>query len=93
MFERGWYTTEINTACGRARRTPVLESVPWNRRSLYRLLVAHGADVKATARNLFDEWRNDRTALHIFAHAVYNEDITLAQMLIDAGVPVDGIVG
>jgi ankyrin repeat protein len=91
MLQRGWLVDDLNSPCGNHQRTPVLEAVRWNRRSLYDLLVHHGADVTATARNPFNGSQGNWTALHIFAHAGYNEDVSLAETLIQAGVSVDGI--
>lgn len=80
----------IDQPCGVDQRTPLLECVRWNRKSMCQLLVQHGADVRAAARNPFTKDQMDWTALHTFAHAGHDADVTLATDLIAAGVPVDG---
>jgi len=80
----------INVPCGEEQRTPLLECVRWNRRSLFDLLLSNGADVQARSRNPFDRTKKDWSALHLFAHAGHDLDVTLAESLIRAGVPTDG---
>ncbi|KAL2396882.1 hypothetical protein ABEF93_004316 [Exophiala dermatitidis] len=79
----------INIACGDEQRTPLLECVRWNRRKLFDLLVSNGADVTARSRNPFDNTKTDWSALHTFAHAAHNSDVSLAERIIEAGFPAD----
>lgn len=79
----------INVACGEEQRTPLLECVRWNRHNLFDLLLTHGADVQTRSRNPFDKTKMDWSALHLFAHAGHDIDVTLAESLIRAGVPAD----
>lgn len=81
---------DVNLACGFEKRTPLLESVRWNRRPLFQMLSEHGADARATSRNPFTKDRMDWTGLHIFAYAGHNSDFRLVHDLVRAGVPVDG---
>ncbi|KAI1459630.1 ankyrin [Annulohypoxylon moriforme] len=91
ILELGWLTEEINKPAGSESRTPLLESVRWNRRSLFQLLVQHGADVNALSASPYDEsGRRTWSALHTFADQAHNDDLTLVDDLIAAGVPVDG---
>jgi ankyrin repeat protein len=80
----------INQPCGVDKQTPLLECVRWNRKGMFRLLVENGADVCVTARNPFTKDQMEWSALHIFAHAGHNVDVTLAADLVAAGVPVNG---
>ncbi|KAL2417598.1 hypothetical protein ABEF95_011922 [Exophiala dermatitidis] len=79
----------INIPCGDEQRTPLLECVRWNRRKLFDLLVSNGADVTARSRNPFNNTKTDWSALHTFAHAGHNSDVSLADQIIEAGVPAD----
>jgi ankyrin repeat protein len=90
MLQSGWKTGDIDKPCGAAGRTPLLESVRWNRRALFHLLHDHGADVQALARNPYDDSRNDWSALHIFANEAHNENLELVDNILEAGLPVDG---
>lgn len=90
MLQNGWKTEEINKPCGAADRTPLLESVHWKRRALFHLLHDHGADVRALARNPYDDSRNDWSALHVVANEAHNECLELVDDLLEAGLPVDG---
>ncbi|OTA54509.1 ankyrin [Hypoxylon sp. EC38] len=91
ILELGWLVDEINQPAGPGLRTPLLESVRWNRRALFKLLMQHGADPKALSASPYDE-SGSRTwsALHVFAEQAHNNDLTLVDDLIAAGVPVDG---
>ncbi|KAI0114197.1 ankyrin [Hypoxylon sp. NC0597] len=91
ILELGWLVDQINQPAGPSYRTPLLESVRWNRRALFQLLVQHGADPKALSSSPYDE-SGSRTwsALHVFADQAHNNDLTLVDDLIAAGVPVDG---
>ncbi|ERF69389.1 hypothetical protein EPUS_05934 [Endocarpon pusillum Z07020] len=80
----------INQPCGVDKRTPILECVRWNRKTMFQLLVEHGADVRASARKPFTKDQMDWSALHIFAYAGHNTDVTLVTDLVAAGVPVEG---
>ncbi|KAI2465957.1 ankyrin [Annulohypoxylon bovei var. microspora] len=91
ILESGWLVEEINTPAGPESRTPLLESVRWNRRSLFQLLVQHGADANALSTSPYDEsGRRSWSALHTFADQAHNDDLTLVDDLVAAGVPVDG---
>ncbi|KAI0895279.1 ankyrin repeat-containing domain protein [Annulohypoxylon nitens] len=94
ILELGWQLEDINTPSGPESRTPLLESVRWNRRPLFQLLVKYGADVHALSVSPYDEsGRLTWSALHIFADQGHNDDLTLVDDLIAAGVPVDGGTG
>lgn len=90
MFKHSWYTETLNTPSGNAERTPLLEAVRWNRSSLVKLLLGHGANVLALASNPFQPDRMNWSALHVFAHEGHNKDMDLVKVLVEAGVPVDG---
>ncbi|KAI0886549.1 ankyrin [Annulohypoxylon maeteangense] len=91
ILESGWLAEEINKPAGPESRTALLESVRWNRRPLFQLLVQHGADVNALSASPYDEsGRRTWSALHTFADQAHNDDLTLVDDLITAGVPVDG---
>ncbi|KAI1413517.1 ankyrin [Hypoxylon sp. FL1857] len=91
ILELGWLADEINKPAGPESRTPLLESVRWNRCALYRLLVQHGADPNALSASPYDESGNRTwSALQVFADQAHNRDLTLVDDLIAAGVPVDG---
>jgi len=91
ILELDWLTGSINTPAGLGERTPLLESVRWNRPGLFYLLRSHGAEVQALCASPFDE-KGQRTwsALHIMADQAHNDDVSLVDDLIAAGVPVDG---
>ncbi|EXJ81180.1 serine/threonine protein kinase [Capronia epimyces CBS 606.96] len=82
----------VNIPCGDEQRTPLLECVRWNRRSLFELLISNGAEVTARSRNPFDNTQTNWSALHTFAHAGHDTDISLAARIIEAGVPADAPV-
>ena len=90
MFDENWLTDKVNNVCGDARRTPILEAVRWNRRSMYQVLLEHGANVNILAANPFRSGLLNWSALHIFAYEGHNRDVTLIEALVKAGVPVDG---
>ncbi len=90
MFEKDWRVETLNDHCGVDRRTPLLEAVRWNRRSMYQTLLDHGADVHALAANIFQPDLLNWSALHIFAHEGHNKDTSLVEALVAAGLPVDG---
>lgn len=81
---------DINTPRVLDGRTPLLESVRWNRRQLVELLIKHGADVFAKEKNPFTKLDDSWTALHTFAHAGHTDDVSLVEDLIRLGLPVDG---
>jgi ankyrin repeat protein/serine/threonine protein kinase len=86
----GVYSEEhINTPCGIEQRTPLLECIRWNHHELFDLLLSRGADVHARSRNPFDGSRTDWSALHAFAYAAQNSDLSLLPKIIEAGVEVD----
>jgi ankyrin repeat protein len=91
ILELDWLTGDINTPAGLSEKTPLLESVRWNRRGLFQLLRRHGAEVHALCPSPFDE-RGQRTwsALHVLADQAHDNDVSLVDDLIAAGVPVDG---
>lgn len=80
----------INQPCSNDRRTPLLESVRWNRRRIFQLLLSRGANPSVTAQNPFLEHQTDWTALHIFAFAGHDSDIQLCKDLVDTGVALEG---
>jgi ankyrin repeat protein len=80
----------INKPCDVDKRTPLSECVRWNRKSIFQLLVARGVDVRAATRNPFTKDQMEWSALHTFAHAGHNTNVTLAADLVAAGVPVGG---
>jgi len=80
---------EINIARPVDGRTPLLESVRWNRMSVFYKLVTHGADVHALEQNPFTKEAN-WTALHVLAFAGHNNDVGIMEKLIAMGVPADG---
>ncbi|EXJ78718.1 hypothetical protein A1O1_09120 [Capronia coronata CBS 617.96] len=79
----------VNMPCGDEQRTPLLECVRWNRRHMFDLLVTNGADVQARSRNPFDNTKTNWSALHTYAHAAHNSDVSLAERIIEAGVVPD----
>ncbi|KFZ11278.1 hypothetical protein V502_07640 [Pseudogymnoascus sp. VKM F-4520 (FW-2644)] len=85
-----WQADQINQPYGKPQRTCLLESVRFNRRSIFMSLVEHGADPLAKASNPFNTELRNWTALHIFAEAAHDTDLTLVTKLIELGVPVDG---
>lgn len=89
--DRGLFSPkDINRACGPGERTPLLESVRRNRKAVFHLLRRNGADVLATSKNPFNYHGRDWTALHVFAYAGHDADISLVDSLVGAGIPVDG---
>ena len=93
MFEKNWLTETINLPVGEARRTPVLEAIRWNRENLVRTLVGHGADIHALAVNPFAPAVSNWSALHIYAHEGHDRDLSLIQILVEMGFPVEGPSG
>lgn len=93
ILELGWRADEIDEPAGPAGRTALLESVRWNRRPLFRLLAAHGADARVLSAGPCDEagggggrtW----TALHLFADQAHDDDLGLVDDLVAAGLEVD----
>lgn len=90
LLKIGWGDNEINQPDRLHGRTPILDAVRWNRNHLVDLLLRHGADPQAMARNPFDPKKHNWSALHIFAEQAHNDDFTVAEVLLNAGVPVDG---
>ena len=90
MFAKDWCIKSLNNPCGDHCRTPLLEAVRWNRRSLYQTLRDHGADVHALAANPFQPNLLNWSALHILAHEGHDKGASLAADLVAAGLPVDG---
>ncbi|KAL4976597.1 hypothetical protein BDW66DRAFT_166389 [Aspergillus desertorum] len=89
---RGAYNLgDINRPVREDRRTPVLEAIRWNRRPMVELLVKHGADIHAAARNPFSDEMN-WTGFHILAAAGHTTNYSeLVAFLVKAGLSVDGI--
>jgi len=85
-----FHSSDINLPCGSTRRTPLLEAVRWNRKHLVDLLLAHGADPKARARNPFAVEDMNWTALHVLANAGHNTGVSLALTLVRSNIDVDG---
>lgn len=81
--------SDINKACGIDRRTPLLEAVRWNRMSLVRKLIDHGASTCACATNPFSGEASTWTAVHVLAQAAHDKS-ELPSLLRDAGVAIDG---
>ncbi|KFZ18767.1 hypothetical protein V501_01014 [Pseudogymnoascus sp. VKM F-4519 (FW-2642)] len=79
----------INNPCGIEQRTPLLECIRWNHHELFDLLISRGADIHARSRNPFDGSRTDWSALHAFAYAAHDSDLTLVRKIIEAGIEVD----
>lgn len=82
--------TDISRACGVDLRTPLLEAVRWNRPALVSLLLEHGARATESSKNPFSGENATWTALHVLAHAG-QDDTRLVQLLLDNGVPIDGL--
>ncbi|KAJ5911152.1 uncharacterized protein N7473_000455 [Penicillium subrubescens] len=83
--------SDINRPAREDWRTPVLEAIRWNRKSLVELLVTNGADPKALAKNPFSDEMN-WTGFHILAIAGHNTDYSeLVPFLIETGLLIDGI--
>lgn len=91
ILELGWFTDDINIPAGPEKRTPLLESVHWNRPNLFRLLRNHGADIHALCMSPF-EGSEQRTwsALHVMANQAQNNEFALVDEILAAGLPVDG---
>lgn len=87
-----FHPSDINRPCGSERRTPLLESVRWNRIHMVEFLLQHGADPKAEARHPFAKDQINWTALHILANAGHNTDVSLASLLVRSGLNIDGHV-
>lgn len=86
----GVYSPEhINVPCGDAQRTPLLECVRWNRRKVFDLLIENGAEINAKSRNPFDGSQHAWSALHTFAHASHESDVSLAERILELGEDVD----
>ena len=90
ILELGTRAPEIDEPSGIYNRTPLLESVRWNRVWLFRLLRRYGADVMAKAIHPVAEGYSKWSALHVFADQGHNDNLTIVQELIEAGVPVNG---
>ncbi|KAJ5443633.1 uncharacterized protein N7458_007505 [Penicillium daleae] len=79
---------DINRPAREDQRTPVLEAIRWNRKSIVELLVANGADLKTVAKNPFSDEMN-WTDFHILATTGHNTDYSeLVSFLIDEGLPL-----
>ena len=90
----GVYSLEhVSSPCGNEQRTPLLECVRWNRCGLFDLLISKGADIQARSRNPFDSTKTNWSALHTFAHASHDSDVSLAEKIIEAGVSADAQLG
>lgn len=79
----------INIPCGIEQRTPLLECIRWNYHELFDLLISRGADIQARSRNPFDGSKTNWSAMHAFAYAAHDSDLTLVRKIIEAGVEVD----
>jgi ankyrin repeat protein len=93
IIKRGWLIGEINKPAGPDGRTPLLESVRWNRHKLFDLLRNHGADLHAMARNPYDDAVSNWSALHIFSDQAHENDLSMVDTLLGAGLPIDGPQG
>jgi ankyrin repeat protein len=92
ILELGWRNgaaEEINRPAGPVERTPIHESVRWNRHSLFRLLQRSGADALVLTYRPYDESRT-WSSLHVFADQAHNENLELVDDLVAVGVPIDG---
>ncbi|KAL4993593.1 hypothetical protein BDV10DRAFT_199466 [Aspergillus recurvatus] len=82
---------DINRPAQEDRRTPVLEAIRWNRRPMVELLVSHGAEVHAAAKNPFSDEMN-WTGFHILAAAGHTTNYSdLVAFLVKSGLSVGGI--
>ncbi|KAM0162961.1 hypothetical protein ACHAQE_003536 [Botrytis cinerea] len=79
----------INNPCGIELRTPLLECIRWNHHEIFDLLITRGADIHARSRNSFDGSKSNWSALHAFAYAGHDSDLTLVRKIVEAGVEVD----
>lgn len=91
LLKLGWGTEDVNRPNSGHGRTPLLDAVRWGRRHIVKLLLDHGADASALAKNPFNQERRNWGALHIFAEQGHNENPGLVSDLLDAGVPIDGL--
>lgn len=85
-----WQSDQINQPYGKPQRTCLLESVRFNRKTIFKSLVEHGANPLAMASNPFNAELRNWSALHVFAEAAHDTDLDLVTRLIELGVPVDG---
>lgn len=91
ILELGWFTGEINRPTGPGKRTALHESVRWNRRDLFILLLSHGADIQVPCSSPFsDSQEHNWSALHLLADQAHNDDVSIVDDIIAAGLPVDG---
>ncbi|KAF7948277.1 uncharacterized protein EAE97_003688 [Botrytis byssoidea] len=79
----------INNPCGIELRTPLIECIRWNHHEIFDLLITRGADIHARSRNPFDGSKTNWSALHAFAYAGHNSDLTLVRKIVEAGIEVD----
>lgn len=90
MRRYGVFSEEhINNPCGIELRTPLLECIRWNHHEIFDLLITRGADIHARSRNPFDGSKTNWSALHVFAYAGHDLDLTLVRKIVEAGVEVD----
>ncbi|KAL6233197.1 hypothetical protein BDW75DRAFT_215712 [Aspergillus navahoensis] len=82
---------DINRPAREDRRTPVLEAIRWNRRPTVELLVSHGAEVRAVAKNPYSDEMN-WTGFHILAAAGHTTNYSdLVAFLVESGLSIAGI--
>jgi ankyrin repeat protein len=91
LLKLGWGVEDIDRPNSEHSRTPLLDAVRWNRRHMFKLLLDHGANTCAVAKNPFDQERRNWSALHIFAEQGHNKNLELVSDLLGDGVPVDGL--
>ncbi|KAL4733652.1 hypothetical protein BDV11DRAFT_77005 [Aspergillus similis] len=83
---------DINRPARDHGRTPVLEAIRWNRRPTVELLVSHGADIHAVAKNPSSNEMN-WTGFHILAAAGHTTNFSdLVAFLVKSGLPIEGIL-
>lgn len=82
--------SDIDKRCGPEQRTPFLEAVRWNRPSLARKLLDHGASPTICGKNPFSGEDATWTALHVLAQSAHNTT-ELPTLLHDHAIPIDGL--
>jgi ankyrin repeat protein len=87
-----FHSDHINLACGPDARTPLLESVRFNRAHIFSLLLKNGADPYAVGFNPFVPSQKNWTAMHVLAHAAHNpaKAPRLLDEFLELGIPIDG---
>jgi len=89
-FQLDWLGDTINKSIDGAQRTPVLETIRWNREALVQTLIDRGADIQALAANPSSPEDCNWSALHIFAHEGHDIDLAVVSKLVGLGLSPDG---